>query len=172
MDIAQLPGIELMTLEAELRASTHKQIRPGGGMVCMTGGTIPLLSGLMRASCLPEAINIGVAPEAQLGFLTSQISGDITAVGLMTRAAALLGEGLVLMCFCAGALPGVTGVAHLAFGLIEKERMLTGVGLMAVAAAPLFEGDMAETGLELGGAVFVTFQAALGLRLLQQGGML
>lgn len=50
--------------------------------------------------------------------------------------------------------------------------MFPRVRLMAVAAVPLFEGNMAETGLELSGAVFVTLQAALGLRLLQQRGIL
>jgi hypothetical protein len=63
-------------------------------------------------------------------------------------------------------------VAHRPFGPIEEKRMFPRVRLMAVAAVPLFEGNMAETGLELSGAVFVTLQAALGLRLLQQRGIL
>lgn len=171
MDIPQLLRIELMALKAQLPTFLHQQVRQGTRMACMAGGTIPLLCGLMRAACIPEVIDIGVAPEAQIGFLTPEISGDITAVGLMTCTAALLGKGLVLVRFCAGTLLGMAAVALLTFGLIKKEWMLTGVGLMAIAATPFFKGNMSETGLELSGAVFVTFQAALGLRLLQQRSM-
>ena len=151
-----------MAIEAELCVVAHKEVSSRRRMTRMAGGAFSLLRGLMRAARLPEVIDIGMAPEAQIGFFAPQISGDITAVGLMTRAAALLGKGLVFVRFCAWTLFSVAAVAHLTFGLIEEERMLTGVGLMAVAAAPFFKRNVSETGLVLGGAVFVALETALG----------
>jgi hypothetical protein len=113
-----------------------------------------------------------MATQAQIRPGAAQISGDIAAVGLMTCTATLFGEGLVFMGFLPRALIRMAAVAHRPFRLIEEKRMFAGVGLMAVAAAPFFKGDMPETGLVLRGTVFVTLQAALGLRLLQQRGML
>ena len=112
-----------------------------------------------------------MATQAQIRPGATQISGDIAAVGLMTRTAALFGKGLMLMLPLPGALLGMAAVAHLPFGLIEEERMRTGVGLMTVTAAPLLKGNMAETGFELSGTVFMALKAALGLCFFQQRGM-
>jgi hypothetical protein len=64
VDIPQLLHIELMALETQLPALLHQQVRQGSCMACMTGGTIPVLRGLMRGAGIPELIDISVAPEA------------------------------------------------------------------------------------------------------------
>ena len=116
-----------MAVEAELRVVAHQEVRARRRVTRMAGGTFSLLRRLMRAARLPEVIDIGMAPEAQIRFFAAQVSVDITPVGLMARTAALLGKGLMLMCFFARALLRMAAVAHLPFWLIEEERMCTGV---------------------------------------------
>lgn len=132
-------------------------------MADMARSTLPLYGRLMPTTGLPEVIYLLVAPEAQAWFFAAQISRDSTAVRLMACATALGGKGLMLMRRSARSGRGVTGKAHLAFGLIEQEAIFACVGLMTVATFAALEWRMAVTRprirFKLSCGVFVTLKA-------------